>query len=205
MSDPSSEENVVAKSKLLGLSICVAVSACNPQTNKTQQPSADSINSTAMVSNVANAPTKPSPSPSPSPVGRLEVKGRLLYFAGAPAKPRVEGSEALDLKKLVSLKDRDLYLVSDTGGDACPAQFRIAEVSALGLRVTDEFGTCSDLIKTTVDGAMIRISMSGFVGPLGGDDDQTDPENEVHTFTYQNGSVEETTRTKPSATTPENP
>ena len=48
-----------------------------------------------------------------------------------------------------------------------PAQFRIVQLSAKGLKTSPAFGTCSDLIYPSFDAKTgVTVAMVGFAGPF---------------------------------------
>jgi len=83
--------------------------------------------------------------------------------------------------KYIQLSDCDLVVVrTSTGGEACPANFRIIELSSVRKPiVTGEFGTCIDEpeITTTINGVILRLRDLRTGG--------------TKAFWYENGSVSE--------------
>lgn len=74
--------------------------------------------------------------------------------------------EVLEDAQTASISAVGNYVVVeiDSGGTACPAEFRIVDVAAG--RITKSFGTCSDLIKSRIasDGSIISVVHSFNVG-----------------------------------------
>jgi hypothetical protein len=88
-----------------------------------------------------------------------EIHGRL-WFNGTPVKPYIEGN--LNFNLLVrnpDLKNVDIVLIQGNGGTACPALYRIATISPSGVRMSSEFGTCSDLINFSMNGDEIVFGL----------------------------------------------
>ncbi len=121
----------------------------------------------------------------------LTVKDGLLVFNGQPTVPRVEADQELIVSKLASGTDGQLYLVRNSGGTACPMLFRVAEEVGSAIRISDEFGTCSDEIRVSAAGEGVQISMPGYQGPFEDENAQSNASNEAHVFTYANGTVAE--------------
>lgn len=121
----------------------------------------------------------------------LTVKDGLLLFNGKPTAPRIEADQELSVSKLANDTDGQLYLVRNSGGTACPMLFRVAEEVGSAVRISDEFGTCSDEVSVSVAGETVQISMPGYQGPFEDENAQSNASNELHVFTYANGSVAE--------------
>ena len=88
-----------------------------------------------------------------------------LNFNGAAiAKP--PGYE-LSLQRKFALSDSDVVLVqNDSGGRACPVKYLMVTVPLAGTaQVSSEFGTCSDMVTTEVQGDEVVISMPSPTGP----------------------------------------
>ena len=171
----------------------ISCSSNQPQRSDRSAKSADSMTNIVLSDqsevDMASGPTTRSP---------VTVSNNVLMYAGRPTHPRVEGNNSLEIKQRFRLVDRDLYLVQDTGGTACPATFYVAEVGRAGFRISSSFGTCSDLIKTARRSDALSFSMPGFKGPFESESDQEQAALETHTFVYENGSLEERVSTKSS-------
>ena len=115
-----------------------------------------------------------------------------LQFKGKPLSPAVQGNNSLSIVASYALGKNDVYLLQDNGGSGCPAMFRFASVTAAGVRVTPEFGTCSDIIYPTSDGkAGVTVAMVGFVGPLESKAEQEKAGRTKVVFGFLNGEVRE--------------
>lgn len=113
-----------------------------------------------------------------------------LQFKGKPLSPAVEGNNSLGIVASYELGKNDVYLLQDNGGSACPAMFRFATVTAAGVRVTPEFGTCSDIISPTSDAKTeVTVAMVGFVGPLESKAAQETAGRKKVVYTYRNGQI----------------
>lgn len=75
----------------------------------------------------------------------------LLLFKGKPIAPAIEGNNGLSIVASYEMGKQDVVLVQNDGGSACPALFRFLTITGSGIRVSPEFGTCTDIIYPTVD------------------------------------------------------
>lgn len=92
---------------------------------------------------------------------------KALLFKGKPVQPAIEGNSNLHIVARYEWGADDVLLLQDTGGSACPAQFRIVQLSAKGLNTSPAFGTCSDLIYPSFDAKTgVTVTMVGFAGPF---------------------------------------
>lgn len=84
--------------------------------------------------------------------GNLSVsKDNVLLINGKKTQPIVQGDYSLYFEKQVSNGDKVGVLVANnTGGSACPVQFRWVVLGQGSVNVSPEFGTCSDLAKVSV-------------------------------------------------------
>ena len=97
----------------------------------------------------------------------VHEEDNTLLFKGKPVKPAIEGNGALSIVAHYEMGHTDVLLLQNTGGTACPAQFRFINIGSGSLRASPEFGTCSDIIYPTFDpktGA--TVAMVGFSGPF---------------------------------------
>ena len=92
---------------------------------------------------------------------------KALLFKGKPVQPAIEGNSNLHIVAQYEWGADDVLLLQDTGGSACPSQFRIVQLSAKGLKTSPAFGTCSDLIYPSFDAKTgVTVTMVGFAGPF---------------------------------------
>ena len=83
-----------------------------------------------------------------------EVYGRL-WFNGSPVKPYVESNSNFNFNLLIRTQGKksvDIALIQNNGGTACPALYQVATINESGVRMSSEFGTCSDLINFAKNG-----------------------------------------------------
>ena len=134
-----------------------------------------------------------------------QVRGKLLtllrrapaptHATTAPAEP-LQGNAALHVVAHFELEEQDIVLLQDSGGTACPALYRFATLTPLGIAVTPEFGTCSDIASVTLAEAPSgakepQITMVGARGPLEPEDAEQNTRMQLHHFTLRQGQVQE--------------
>ncbi|WP_298209293.1 hypothetical protein [Acidovorax sp.] len=93
-----------------------------------------------------------------------------------------------------SLGAEDVLLLQSGSGTACPALFRVMAVSAQGVQVSPQFGSCSDLVSAEVQtkpnqAEKLVIRMVGFAGPFEPEEEQRKAARKVLEFIYQQGSL----------------
>ncbi|RYH55850.1 MAG: hypothetical protein EON54_12490 [Alcaligenaceae bacterium] len=97
--------------------------------------------------------------------GKLTVNDALaLQLNGKVVAPIVEGNSGLQFLSLYQIGDADVVVLQSVGGTACPIQLRLVTVRASGLRVSPEFGSCSELVTHTFDGEVVTFSMPKMQG-----------------------------------------
>ena len=94
--------------------------------------------------------------------GKLAVnQDNVLTFKGKPVSPKVEGNVSLTILDVQQIGKDDVALVRIAGGAACPALFHFVALNAQGVRVSPEFGTCSDYMRATVEGQTYKVQVRG--------------------------------------------
>ncbi|MCE1184043.1 MAG: hypothetical protein LWW92_00355 [Rhodocyclales bacterium] len=90
-------------------------------------------------------------------------------------------SFSVTFEQKYAIGDRDVILLANnSGGMACPMQYLFVSASVQGdVRVTPEFGTCSDLIKPVQQGGKITVTMPKMNG------------RGSTSFAYENGALYE--------------
>lgn len=98
----------------------------------------------------------------------VREEDNTLLFKGKPIKPAIEGNSGLDIVANYEMGATDVLLLQSSGGTACPALFRFVNIGPGGvLRVSPEFGTCSDILYPTFDSKVgVTVAMVGFAGPF---------------------------------------
>lgn len=167
-----------------------------------------------LVSPPQAAPTKHLAAPSATPRTLLErintwwqdwwslVRGKLLALLGRTPAPTpvatasadpVQGNAALHVVAQFEQEEKDIVLLQDSGGTACPALYRFATLTPQGITVTREFGTCSDLATVTLEDTSNgmkepRVTMVGALDPVA---PGHEPGLRLHHFVLRQGQVEE--------------
>lgn len=106
----------------------------------------------------------------------------------------VQGNNALHLVAHFEFEDRDIVLLQDTGGTACPALYRFATLTPQGITVTPNFGTCSGVATVTLDatdgGTLVPlVTMTGFLGHHEPPLEQQRALMRKHRFLFRQGQV----------------
>lgn len=92
----------------------------------------------------------------------IDDENRLL-FQGQALEPAIQGNSSLSVLGTFRLKNSDAVLIQNNGGTACPALLHFVELSPEGLKVTQAFGSCSDLVEVNKTGATITVAMPDMV------------------------------------------
>lgn len=98
--------------------------------------------------------------------GVLSTNARqMLFFNGKPVLPTIEGNNSLTFIAVFRSidpdfkRDSDVVLIQNNGGTACPALYHVAIIMSSGIKVTPEFGTCSDLIDFAKNGKELTFGL----------------------------------------------
>ena len=125
----------------------------------------------------------------PTRFGSLKINSEgMLLFKNRPFNPEIQGNNSLSVIGTYQVDNRDLVLIQDNGGTACPALLHFVSVSASGAKSTAAFGSCSDLITVENNYNSISVTMPGFVGPLESKAAQRKASKEKHVYVF-NGAV----------------
>ncbi len=128
----------------------------------------------------------------PTRFGQLEIQDRTtLLYQGLPLTPEIQGNVSLSVEGVYQIGNRDIVLIQDNGGTACPALLYVVSLSQNGVEATAAFGSCSDLIETEQVADSIYISMPGFVGRFEPEDAQLKAAEEIHVFIFKDGVLTE--------------
>lgn len=106
-------------------------------------------------------PKQVAPEVYSTPFGKISiVDGKELLFNGKKLNPPVTGGFSLDVEWKSDLKDGYAFLVmNNLGGTACPALYRFVILNSSGYKVSNEFGTCSDLAKPFIRDNLPSVAM----------------------------------------------
>jgi len=103
------------------------------------------------------------------------IRGGKLSIVGEINEPKLllNGKKilepetfSLDIVRTFAIGETDVVLVMDnSGGTACPVQYFFVTVTLQGTaKLSPEFGTCSDLAKSTQSGSKISVTMPKMTG-----------------------------------------
>jgi hypothetical protein len=94
-----------------------------------------------------------------TPQGRLSIEDNVLFLNGKEVKPKIEGDFSLSIEQNLAYKNGNaILLMNNSGGTACPVQYRWVIVTPDSIKQTPQFGSCSDLPKVTVDGDRLTVA-----------------------------------------------
>lgn len=113
---------------------------------------------------------------------------------GMPGDDRGEAIEGMWLHIVAGMEmgSRDIVLLRATGGTACPALYRVVTLSADGVSVTPEFGSCSDIANVWVDeldDQALVVVMPGYRGPFESESERATAVLQKHVFRFRDGVV----------------
>jgi hypothetical protein len=124
--------------------------------------------------------------------GTLSVSDeKKLLFNGVPTNPVLEGNNDLSFLDKKSLNGQSVILVQNTGGTACPATFTFVQLSAEGVRLSKEFGTCSELYQLEQIGSKLTLTLPGYAGPNEPEGTQQKAAKKKVMYTFENGVLSE--------------
>ncbi len=104
----------------------------------------------------AAAPAAADPVATRFGVMDYDDNARLLTYQGKPVR-NAEPNNGFNLYGPKAAGAYDLVMVENMGGSFCPAQYRVAVLSSAGLKLSPEFGTCSDLMDSHFDGQKLKM------------------------------------------------
>jgi hypothetical protein len=126
---------------------------------------------------------------------RLLFNGRLVAdgVQVSGTMEVVQGNSSLAVVADYQAGSSDVVLLQSAGGAGCPALFRFATLTADGIAVTPEFGTCSDIVHVAPDRdrQSLIVQMPGFAGPFSEEAEQLQAMRQKHVFRFRNGEVAE--------------
>lgn len=125
----------------------------------------------------------------PTRFGSLKINSEgTLLFKNRPFNPEIQGNNSLSVIGTYQVDNRDLVLIQDNGGTACPVQLYFVSVSTSGAKATSAFGTCAEVgaIKNNYDS--ISVTMPGYQGPFESKAAQRKASKEKHVYIF-NGVV----------------
>ena len=133
---------------------------------------------------------------TPAPAAATPAPAPMPWHVPGTAEA-VQGNAALHIVAHYELEDRDIVLLQDTGGALCPALYRFATLTAQGIAVTPEFGSCSDIATATLEKAPDgtpepQVRMAGSRDPIAalGVTAPAPERMQLRRFALRNGAVE---------------
>ena len=127
---------------------------------------------------------------------QITFKGRKIH--------EYEG-EGVEIKNAFQVGDKDLLVLQEnSGGIACPSQYVIIEVSGPNSYVvSDEFGSCSDLARSTVTNGALTLEMPSYYSPEGEvpESEKRRLDNTIEVYTWAVGKLTHTTKPRRAAGT----
>lgn len=125
--------------------------------------------------------------------------GKLEVIAGADGvklmfddRQLYNGNLNLSMIEKFVIADREIVLVEDTGGTACPYMyFFVTVLSSRFITVSKSFGTCANFANVEVKDDSVFVLMSGFMGPFELAASQISAADEKHTYVFHNNLVDE--------------
>lgn len=128
----------------------------------------------------------------PTRFGLLQIDSEnMLLYNNRPLNPEIQGNSRLITNETFQIGNKDIVLIQDVGGTACPSLFYFVSISINGIEATPPFGTCSDLIKTKQIAETISVRMAGFQGPFEPEEAKRKAAKEIYVFTFKNGVLTE--------------
>ena len=123
--------------------------------------------------------------------GKVSIResDNRVMFRGAAVAPALADANPLTIAAKYEVGARDVLLLQETGGVACPALFWFVTVTAQGVNTTDSFGSCSDVIYPRFKGAQVTVSMPGFAGPLQSSREKEQAKRTRLDFVFADGKV----------------
>jgi hypothetical protein len=96
----------------------------------------------------------------------------VLMFRGHRLQPSIKGNDSLNLGRPFHGGAREVVLITDNGGTACPFLYYFVTLSKSGAQATRYFGTCNAVISVKQKEESIPVSMHGYRGPFEPDEER---------------------------------
>ena len=133
----------------------------------------------------------------PTRFGSLKINEQyILLYKNRPLSPTIRGNSSLSIVSTYQVGNSDVVLIQDNGGTACPASFIFLSVTSNGVKATERFGTCADLIESKLVKESIFVKMPGFMGPYQPLEERMEAAEETHVFVFKAGVLTELEVTK---------
>lgn len=136
-------------------------------------------------------------------LGQTHPQAEPPMSAALPANTGepVQGNSALHIVAHFELNGKDVVLLQNTGGAACPALYRFVTLTQQGVSATAEFGTCSDIATVQLGESPNGVpeplvTMNGMRGPFEPEEEQRRAHMQLHRFMLREGQVREIAQTR---------
>ena len=106
-------------------------------------------------------------------------------------KSPIEVNSGLSIAFVTEMGDKDVVVLRNAGGTACPELFTVMSLSAKGYQFSQEFGSCSGYVMVSFDKAdNLKIDMTDFRGPFESEKEQLAALQRKVSYVYQkNGKL----------------
>ena len=106
-------------------------------------------------------------------------------------KSPIEVNSGLSIAFVTEMGDKDVVVLRNAGGTACPELFTVMSLSAKGYQFSQEFGSCSGYVMVSFDKAdNLKIDMTDFRGPFEPEKEQLAALQRKVSYVYQkNGKL----------------
>jgi hypothetical protein len=95
--------------------------------------------------------------------GKLSIKENVLFLNEKEIQPKVQGDFSLSFARNLAYKNGNaVLLLNNSGGTACPVQYRWVILTPKSIKQTPEFGSCSDLPKVIIKNKKLIVILPDF-------------------------------------------
>jgi hypothetical protein len=95
--------------------------------------------------------------------GKLSIKNNMLFLNEKEIQPRIQGNFSLSFARNLKYKNGNaVLLLNNSGGTACPVQYRWLILTPDSINQTPEFGSCSDLPEVIIKNKKLIVIFPDF-------------------------------------------
>lgn len=95
--------------------------------------------------------------------GNLSINDNILFLNNKQINPKIEGDFSLSIEKNLPFKNGNAVLImNNSGGTACPVNFRILLITPDSFKQSSEFGNCSDLFNINIVDEKVVVTLPKF-------------------------------------------